>query len=131
DLIPYRFKELLLYHHLNRLANQISVDECKTFFHRFEQYVSDTTLIANIREEFALDFDQHRTLTDSVILMDSNKHYHSLQSFLSANNGKIIYVELSARRGVPCREAMPESHQLRAAYQNKSVGFLYLSRARQ
>ncbi len=64
---------------------------------------------------------------DSVGLKAFDNHLTSLQSFLQANKGKVVYVDIWASWCGPCRQQMPFSHELQEKLKDENVVFLYIS----
>jgi thiol-disulfide isomerase/thioredoxin len=60
-------------------------------------------------------------------LVDNRGKTGTLNEFISANNGKVIYVDYWASWCAPCIAEMPSSKKLQRELNNENIVYLYLS----
>lgn len=127
DVFPVRVKELLLYKQVRSAAQHLPLEAFRSTFQKFSSYSADTSLINAIKREYALEFNSLRSEADSVILLSADGKQITLDQLLKDNAGKVLYVDFWASWCVPCRRAMPASHDLKDLYTGKPVHFIYIS----
>lgn len=112
---------------IKRIHGTFSHEDFLTYFKLYEGKVKDTSLVNSVREDFALEFDDRRSETASVVLTDLTGKKLTLDDVKARHKGKVIYVDFWASWCGPCREAMPASADLRKTLKDKNVAFVYLS----
>ena len=127
SLLPEKDRNYLLTKEIKRIQGTFSHDDFITYFKKYEAKVKDTSLVNAVREDFALEFDDRRSETTSVVLTDLAGKKLTLDDVKAKHRGKVIYVDFWASWCMPCREAMPASADLRKALKGKEVVFVYLS----
>ncbi|MBU1822409.1 MAG: TlpA family protein disulfide reductase [Bacteroidetes bacterium] len=127
SLFPEKDRNYLLTKEIKRIHGTSSHDDFITYFKLYEGKVKDTALVNSARKDFALEFDDQRSETASVVLTDNNGKKLTLDEVKAKHKGKVIYVDFWASWCGPCRQAMPASADLRKALQSKNVVFVYLS----
>ncbi|TAG58730.1 MAG: TlpA family protein disulfide reductase [Cytophagales bacterium] len=126
-LFPQREKNYLLTREINRIVGAFSRNDFLKYFKLFEQDVKDSSMVNQMRDRYALEFDESRNEAKSLVLMDTAKEKQSFKQILEAHKGKVLYVDFWASWCAPCRAAMPQSAKLRQDLKDKNVVFVYLS----
>ncbi len=126
-LFSEKTKKYLLYTHLVAIAEKYSIDHMKLYFKRFQELFHDNLLNEKIRDNYLLDFEGLKDESNSVYLSDLNKQTQTLDSIISRNKGKVIYVDFWASWCMPCRAAMPKSRVLQKEFKDKAVVFVFIS----
>lgn len=127
SLFPKKDRDYLLTREIGRIGSNYSHDDFITYFKAYEEKVKDTSLVNGVRQDFALEFDDRRSETASVVLTDLGGKKLTFDEVKARHKGKILYVDFWASWCGPCREAMPASADLRKALKDKEVVFVYLS----
>ena len=127
SLFPEKDRNYLLTKEIKRIHDTFSHDDFIAYFKAYETKVKDTSLVKSVREDFALEFDDRRSETASVVLTDLGGKKLTFDDVKARHKGKVIYVDFWASWCGPCREAMPASAELRKVLQGKDVVFMYLS----
>ena len=127
SLFPKKDRDYLLTREIGRIGNEYSHDDFLTYFKDYEATVKDTSLVNAVRNDFALEFDDRRSETASVVLTDLSGNKLTFDDVKARHKGKVIYVDFWASWCGPCREAMPASADLRKVLKGKDVVFVYLS----
>ncbi len=126
-LFPEKDRNYLLTKEIKRIQGTFSHDDFIAYFKKYETKVNDTSLVNSVRNDFALEFDDRRSETASVVLTDLGGKKLTFEDVKARHNGKVIYVDFWASWCGPCRGAMPASADLRKALKGKDVVFVYLS----
>lgn len=119
------YRKLLLFEYLKQIGETFSTTDLGKYLSKFISFSDDTSLIRKIKNEFLI-FD---TLNngDSLYLRDAKNTKKSLHEILSANKGKVIYIDFWASWCIPCREEMRYAEKLRNTFKNKNIVYIYLS----
>lgn len=120
-------KAILLTREINRIGAYYSKKDFISYFKLFEHDVKDSSLVNQMRDRYALEFDDSRNETKSLVMLDNAKKKLSFKQILKSHKGKVVYVDFWASWCAPCRVAMPQSAKLREELKNKDVVFIYLS----
>lgn len=121
------YKKLLLYKYLKGIGGMFSVADLQKYLTKFSSFSNDTILVKNIKDEFLIADNPNNLSKDSLYMADAKGKLLSLQTFLSLNRGKIIYIDFWASWCVPCRKEMKYAEKLRESFKNKDVVFAYFS----
>lgn len=127
SLFPEKDRNYLLTKEIKRIHDAFIHDDFITYFKAYEEKVKDTSLVNGVRQDFALEFDDRRSETASVVLTDLGGKKMTFDDVKARHKGKVIYVDFWASWCGPCREAMPASADLRKVLKDKKVVFVYLS----
>lgn len=127
SLFVEKDKYFLMSREINRIAQLLPKADFQHYFKLFEQDVTDSSLVNQIRDRYALEFDNSRNETKALVLLDNAKKKQSFKKILETNKGKVVYVDFWASWCGPCRAAMPQAAKLRDELKNKDVVFIYLS----
>ncbi|MPR31797.1 TlpA family protein disulfide reductase [Salmonirosea aquatica] len=127
SLFPEKDRNYLLTKEIKRIHDTFSHDDFIAYFKKYESKVKDKNLVNAVRQDFALEFDDRRSETGSVVLTDLSGKKMTFDEVKARHKGKVIYVDFWASWCGPCREAMPASADLRKALKDKKVVFVYLS----
>lgn len=68
-----------------------------------------------------------QTLVKNLLLKNGTKQPIEWEELLKREQGKLLYVDIWASWCIPCRAAMPASTQLREAYKDQAISFIYVS----
>lgn len=120
-------QEYLLAREFRRIGQTFSAADFRRFFTQFAHQAQDTTLVAALRADYALEFEASRTATTSVVLLDQQGTKRTLTELLRQQAGQVVYVDFWASWCVPCREALPASRRLRKTLRGKEVVVVYVS----
>ncbi len=126
-IFPEKDKNYLLARELSRIKETFPKADFLAFFQKFEQDVKDTALVSTIRAQYALEFDESRNATKSVVLTDSKGVKTTFDNLLKSHKGKVVYVDFWASWCAPCREGLPNSLKLRNELKGQEVVFIYVS----
>lgn len=127
SIFPEKDRNYLLTKEIKRIHDTFSHDDFITYFKEYEEIVKDTSLVNGVLEDFALEFDDRRSETASVVLTDFGGKKMTFDEVKARHKGKVIYVDFWASWCGPCREAMPASADLREVLKADKVVFVYLS----
>lgn len=127
SIFSKRVKESLLYAHLINIAEKNSNIDLNTYFKKFQEIVNDPTLNEKIKNNYLLDFTTLKKEVQEVYFTNLNKDKSTLESLISKNKGKVVFVDFWASWCAPCRTAMPSSRKLKEEYKGKEVAFIYIS----
>lgn len=127
SLFSEKDRNYLLTKEIKRIQGTFSHDDFLTYFKKYEAKVKDTSLVNSVRNDFALEFDDRRSETASVVLTDLGGKQLTFDEVKARHKGQVIYVDFWASWCGPCRGAMPASADLRKALKGKDVVFVYLS----
>lgn len=127
SLFPRKDRDYLLTKAFKNVHETFSHDDFITYFKKYKAKVKDTTLVNTVRNDFALEFDNRRSETASLVLTDISGKKLTFEEVKARNKGKVVYVDFWASWCAPCRQAMPASADLRKALKGKDVVFVYLS----
>tara|TARA_R110002073_G_scaffold108336_5_gene243509 strand:+ start:90211 stop:91623 length:1413 start_codon:yes stop_codon:yes gene_type:complete len=120
-------KEYLLLTYLKNIKLDFPIT---TYDFRNAKYKSWTKDKAIADESEDTVFDNLRIIhkkANTVKLIDTDNNSTSLASILEKNKGKVIYIDFWASWCAPCRASFPYYKDLKAAYKNKSVAFIFIS----
>jgi thiol-disulfide isomerase/thioredoxin len=120
-------QEYLLARELRRIGQTFSAADFRRFFTQFAHQAQDTTLVAALRADYALEFEASRTATTSVVLLDQQGTKRTLTELHRQQAGRVVYVDFWASWCVPCREVLPASRRLRETLRGKGVVVVYVS----
>lgn len=119
------YKKLLLFKYLQKIGEVFSTADLNRYLNRFEEFSNDTLLANRIRNEFLLS--KQITSEDSLFVIDLANNELSLNSLITQNIGKVVYVDFWASWCAPCRAEMKYAAQLRNDFEGKDIVFVYLS----
>jgi thiol-disulfide isomerase/thioredoxin len=120
-------KNYLLTRQIHRIAHFHSRDDFLIYFSRYEKDVKDTLLVNSLKERYAMEFDDKRNATQSLILANGQGEQFTLEDLKKRHTGKVLYVDFWASWCAPCRIAFPHSIALRNKLKEKDIVFIYLS----
>ena len=83
----------------------------------------DTVLFNDFVKKYRVKFE----IDDDVQLVDNSGKTGTLNEFISAHQGKVIYVDYWASWCAPCIAEMPSAKKLQKELNNKNIVYLYLS----
>ncbi|WP_144281345.1 TlpA family protein disulfide reductase [Chryseobacterium echinoideorum] len=117
-------KNYLLFYYLEDILKYYPVKTADLYKERFTTLKNKDIInyVKIINQKYSFDKS-----TNGIILKSINRQTKSLDILIKENKGKIIYLDFWASWCLPCREAMPSSKKLRAAFENKDVTFIFLS----
>jgi thiol-disulfide isomerase/thioredoxin len=123
NLLGEYSKKILLLAYIRNIVETSSVDTISSYLDKFKKDGGDTVLTNYITLTYNLDFDKN----DELLLKTFASNEVSLSDLLTANRGKVVYIDFWASWCAPCIRAMPASKELQKAYADKGLTFLYFS----
>lgn len=127
DLVQTQSKNFLLYNYLQRIAEEMTLNDFKESYRLFLAHVNSTILLNDIKNRYLVDLDNLKKTANNVHIVNLQKENFTLEEFINKNKGKLIYIDFWASWCAPCRSAMPNSKKLHETYMDKDVVFLYIS----
>jgi len=122
-------KSILLLKAMEGIIKTASAKEIELAMERFKADVPDSSFSNFLVRKLNLKPTKNGKLNTSakLSLNDFNNGSTSLESILTENKGKIIYVDFWASWCAPCIKEMPASRKLFENYTSKGVTFIYIS----
>ncbi|MES2416770.1 MAG: TlpA disulfide reductase family protein [Bacteroidota bacterium] len=101
--------------------------EVKKRFIEFKNSYHDQRLNQILADKFLFETSDFENVKKDLKLIDLNRKTFLLNDIIHNAKGKLIYIDFWASWCMPCRAAMPASHQLVNEFQKQQVLFIYLS----
>ncbi len=114
-------KESLLFETINQLVEQGSMEEIKAYSKKFDHDIENASLKNAFQKNFNLDF----SLSNHLLLKDTNGDTLLFSDVLKQLKNKVIYLDFWASWCAPCIGSLPASLELKNKYDK--VEFIYLS----
>lgn len=96
-------------------------------FSKFKAMYPEDRFTRLLENRYLMDMEKYSNLKEGLQLMTAGRKLMALDSLLKEQKGRLVYIDFWASWCVPCREAMPASHQLAKDYHNKDLVFIYVS----
>lgn len=116
-------KSILLLKAMEGIIKSSSTKEIELAMERFKADVPDSAFSEYLIGKYKLE---SKVNTD-LILKDTTKNEISLQTILTKNKGKIVYIDFWASWCTPCIKEMPASRKLVEYYKKRGITFVYIS----
>jgi len=126
-LFTQKAKDFLMHTYLKSIATDFSIEDFKSRFNIFSNITSNKELIAEIKDEFLLDYSEINEMKNDVFLIDKNKRKITLKEFIKKNKNKYIYIDFWASWCSPCREELPFSRKIIDEYKDDEILFVFIS----
>ena len=125
--IGQKTKDYLLHENLKLINQNFTQEDFKHYYALFASNVNNPSMIENIKQKFLIDYEELRKETNNVILTDLNNSKKYLDTIITSNKGKLIYVDFWASWCAPCIAAMPDSRRLQKEFREDNIVFMYIS----
>lgn len=96
-------------------------------FSKFKTMYPEDRFTRILENRYLMDMEKYSNLKEGLQLMTAGRKPLTLDSLLKEQKGRLVYVDFWASWCVPCREAMPASHQLAKDYRSRDIVFVYVS----
>jgi len=119
-------QKLLQYKNLDKILSETTHFNIETrlkYLTKFKNDYQDTVLFNDFVKKYNVKFK----IDDDVQLVDNSGNTGTLNEFISANKGKVIYVDYWASWCAPCIAEMPSSKKFQKEMNNENIVYLYLS----
>lgn len=119
-------RKLLQYKNLDKILSQsvdFNIETRLKYLTKFKNDYQDTVLFNDFVKKYRIKFE----IDDDVQLVDNSRKTGTLNEFILANKGKVIYVDYWASWCAPCIAEMPYSKKLQSELNNENIVYLYLS----
>ncbi len=119
-------RKLLQYKNLDKILSEtgdFNIETRLKYLTKFKNDYQDTALFNDFVKKYNVKFE----IDDDVQLVGNNGNTGTLNEFILANKGKVIYVDYWASWCAPCINEMPHSKKLQKELKNEDILFLYLS----
>ncbi|MFT7162390.1 MAG: thiol-disulfide isomerase/thioredoxin [Bacteroidia bacterium] len=119
-------RKILQYKNLDKILSEtgdFNIETRLKYLTKFKMDYKDTILFNDFVKKYNIKFE----IDDDVQLVDNRGKTGTLNEFISANNGKVIYVDYWASWCAPCIAEMPSSKKLQRELNNENIVYLYLS----
>ncbi len=126
-LLSGNLREVYLYYCFRKIDELCSITDGKKYYDRVARVLRDTALLSNLHRNYDVIYNKEIIFTDDLLLQNTAGVSMPFQEILSANRGRVIYVDFWASWCAPCMAGMPASKRLREEYRGKDVAFVYLA----
>ncbi|WP_339608067.1 TlpA disulfide reductase family protein [uncultured Roseivirga sp.] len=119
-------RKLLQYKNLDKILSEtgdFNIETRLKYLTKFKNDYQDTVLFNDFVKKYNVKFE----IDDDVQLVDNSGKTGTLNEFISANKGKVIYVDYWASWCAPCIAEMPSSKKFQKEMNNDNIVYLYLS----
>ncbi|KYG78934.1 TlpA family protein disulfide reductase [Roseivirga echinicomitans] len=119
-------RKLFQYKNVDKMLSEAAHFNIETrlkYLTKFKNDYQDTLLFNDFVKKYNVKFE----IDDDVQLVDNSGKTRTLNEFISANKGKVIYVDYWASWCAPCIAEMPSSKKLQSELNNENIVYLYLS----
>tara|TARA_R110001599_G_scaffold161642_5_gene350354 strand:- start:68482 stop:70074 length:1593 start_codon:yes stop_codon:yes gene_type:complete len=119
-------QKLLQYKNLDKILSEtgdFNIETRLKYLTKFKNDYQDTVLFNDFVKKYNVKFE----IDDDVQLVDNSGKTGTLNEFISANKGKVIYVDYWASWCAPCIAEMPSSKKFQNELNNENIVYLYLS----